>query len=178
MKECSMVSKPSYDTIIIGSGPNGLAAGIALAREGHTVLIFEAKEQIGGGCRSDELTLPGFTHDVCSAIHPLCLASAFFRTLPLEEYGVEWIHPEIPLAHPLDNGTAATLQRSIEATGASLGADALTYKKLMQPLVENWETIFEAIHGPLRLQSMQHPLKLTQFGLSALRSANGIARSR
>jgi phytoene dehydrogenase-like protein len=172
-----MTSKPMYDAIIIGSGPNGLAAAITLARQGHSVQVFEAKEQVGGGCRSGELTLPGFTHDICSAIHPMGLASAFFRTLPLERYGVEWIQPDIPLAHPLDNSTAATLYRSVDETAEGLGVDGPAYKKLMQPLVEHWEDILEAIHGPLRPKSFRHPLKLAQFGLPALRSASGLARS-
>ncbi|HXR64929.1 MAG TPA: FAD-dependent oxidoreductase, partial [Ktedonobacteraceae bacterium] len=145
-----MTTKNYYDAIIIGSGPNGLAAAITIARTGRSVLVFEAKETIGGGCRSAELTLPGFTHDLCSAIHPAALASAFFRELPLERYGLEWVQPEVPLAHPLDNGQAAILARSLEETGASLGQDAAAYKQLMQPLVENWETILDAFHGPLR----------------------------
>ncbi len=173
-----MASKPSYDAIIVGSGPNGLAAAITIARAGRSVLVFEAKETIGGGCRSAELTLPGFTHDMCSAIHPMALASPFFRTLPLERYGVEWIHPEIALAHPLDDGTAAVIDRSLELTGASLGEDAAAYKKLMQPLVENWETIIDTFLGPLRPRVMQHPFKIAHFGLAALRSASGLARSQ
>lgn len=173
-----MVTKPSYDAIIVGSGPNGLAAAITLAREGHSVLVLEAKETIGGGCRSDAITLPGFTHDICSAIHPLGLASPFFRTLPLEDYGVEWIHPAIPLAHPLDDGTAAILDRSLEVTSASMGIDAVAYQKLMQPLVDNWETIIDAFFGPLRPQAMMHPFKLGHFGLAAIRSAVGLARAQ
>jgi phytoene dehydrogenase-like protein len=174
-----MTTKNDYDAIIIGSGPNGLAAAITIARTGRSVLVFEAKETIGGGCRSAELTLPGFTHDLCSAIHPAALASAFFRELPLERYGLEWVQPEIPLAHPLDNGQAAILARSLEETGASLGQDAAAYRQLMQPLVENWETILDAFHGPLRPQALlSHPFKLAQFGLPALRGARGLARAQ
>ncbi|HEU5381781.1 MAG TPA: NAD(P)/FAD-dependent oxidoreductase [Ktedonobacteraceae bacterium] len=174
------MSTPSvYDAIVIGSGPNGLAAALTIARTGRSVLVFEARETIGGGCRSAELTLPGFIHDVCSAIHPFGLASPFLRTLPLERYGLEWIHPTIPLAHPLDNGTAAVLARSLEVTGASLGQDAIRYQKLMQPLVENWETIIDAFYGPLRPQTiLQHPFKLARFGLPAIRSANALARTQ
>src|SRR6266705_7214741 len=112
----SMALHHMYDAIVIGAGPNGLAAAIALAQAGCSVLVFEAKETIGGGSRSLELTLPGFVHDICSAIHPLGLGSPFFRTLSLERYGLEWIHPPAALAHPLDDGTAVMLERSIEAT--------------------------------------------------------------
>ncbi len=174
-----MTTKNQYDAVIIGSGPNGLAAAITIARTGRSVLVFEAQETIGGGCRSAELTLPGFTHDMCSAIHPAALASAFFRTLPLDRYGLEWVHPDIPLAHPLDGGQAVLLARSLDATGASLGEDAAAYKRLMQPLVENWETIMDAFHGPLRPATiLAHPFKLAHFGLPALRGAAGLARSQ
>ncbi|HEY3993735.1 MAG TPA: NAD(P)/FAD-dependent oxidoreductase [Ktedonobacteraceae bacterium] len=174
-----MTTKNRYDAVVIGSGPNGLAAAITIARTGRSVLVLEAKETIGGGCRSSELTLPGFTHDICSAVHPAALASAFFRALPLERYGLEWVHPDIPLAHPLDNGQAALLERSLDGTGESLGQDAAAYKQLMQPLVENWETILDAFHGPLRPQAiLAHPFKLAQFGLPALRAANGLARAQ
>ncbi len=168
-----------YDALIIGSGPNGLAAAITLARAGYAVLVFEAKETPGGGCRSAELTLPGFTHDVCSAIHPAALASPFFRSLPLESYGLEWIQPDLPLAHPFENGQAAWLARSLDETGESLGVDAGAYKQLMQPLVENWELIMESFHGPLRPQAiMAHPFKLAHFGLPALLGASGLVNAR
>lgn len=174
-----MTTQSRYDAIIIGSGPNGLAAAIAIAQTGRSVLVLEAKETIGGGCRSAELTLPGFVHDMCSAIHPAALASPFFRTLPLERYGLEWIQPDLPLAHPLDNGQAAFLARSLDETGESLGVDAEAYKKLMGPLVENWETIMGAFHGPLRPQAiLAHPFKLAQFGLPALLGASSLVRSQ
>src|SRR5712691_10675806 len=118
-----------YDAVVVGAGPNGLAAAITIARTGQSVVVFEAKETIGGGSRSAELTLPGFIHDVCSAIHPFGLGSPFFRTLPLNEHGLEWIHPPVPLAHPLDDGTAVVLERSIEATSARLGEDAGAYQR-------------------------------------------------
>src|SRR5579863_4628344 len=112
------------DAIVVGSGPNGLAAAIALAQAGRSVTVFEASDTIGGGTRSAELTLPGFVHDVCSAVHPFAVASPFFKTLPLAEHGLELVQPPAPLAHPLDDGTAAVLERSIDETGMSLGPDA------------------------------------------------------
>src|SRR5436190_6907654 len=108
-----------YDAVVVGSGPNGLAAAITLARAGCSVLVCEANATIGGGARSAEITLPGFVHDVCSAVHPLAAGSPFFKTLPLERFGLEWIEPEIPLAHPLDNGSAACLQRDVDLTAKS-----------------------------------------------------------
>src|SRR3989440_11499563 len=126
-----MSKQYAYDAAVIGSGPNGLAAAITVARAGRSVVVYEARDTIGGGSRSTELTLPGFVHDVCSAIHPLGLGSPFFRTLPLEQYGLEWIQPPVQLAHPLDDGSAMLLERSVAATGATLGPDADRYRKLM-----------------------------------------------
>jgi phytoene dehydrogenase-like protein len=174
-----MTRHAGYDALVVGSGPNGLAAAITIARTGRSVLVFEASSTIGGGCRSRELTLPGFTHDVCSAIHPLGLASPFMRSLPLERYGVEWVHPQIPLAHPLDDGTAALISHSLEHTAQSLGPDAGAYRRLMQPLVEHWQMIIEAFYGPLRPRLiLPHPFKMAQFALPALRSASALARSQ
>src|SRR5437763_10289766 len=149
-----MSTTEKYDAIVVGAGPNGLAAAITFARAGRSVIVYEAKETIGGGSRSMELTLPGFVHDVCSAIHPLGLGSAFFRTLPLEQYGLEWIHPLAPLAHPLDDGTAGLLERSIEETAAGLGRDGAAYRRLMEPLSAHWDTILDAFLGPLRLSPL------------------------
>ena len=165
-----------YDAIVVGSGPNGLAAAITLAQAGKSVCVFEAREVIGGGSRSEELTLPGFLHDVCSAIHPLALSSRFFRALPLEQYGLEWIQPSAALAHPLDDGTAMLLERSIEATGETLGCDAQAYRRLMEPLATNWDTFADVLLGPLRPQTFRHPFLLAPFGLKALRSARSLAR--
>ena len=164
------------DAIVVGSGPNGLAAAIALARAGCSVLVLEAAETVGGGTRTAELTLPGFHHDVCSAIHPLGLGSPYLRTLPLEEHGLEWIQPPVPLAHPFDDGTAALLERSVEATGATLGPDAAAYRRLMSPLVARADTLLAELLGPFRLP--RHPLLLSRFGLSAILPAERLARRR
>src|SRR5438552_13062198 len=123
-----------YDAVIVGAGPNGLAAAIELARGGHSVLVREAKPTIGGGSRSAELTLPGFVHDVCSAIHPLGAASPFFRSLPLHEHGLEWIYPEIDVAHPMDDGSAVAIVRSLDETASMLGEDGASYRRLIAPL--------------------------------------------
>lgn len=172
-----MPSRHSYDAIVIGSGPNGLAAAITLAQAGQAVVVFEAKDTIGGGSRSQELTLPGFLHDACSAIHPLALGSPFFRTLPLAEYGLEMIQPPAPLAHPLDDGTAVILDRSVESTAAHLGSDARAYRKLMEPLVTNWHNIEDVVLGPLRPHFVLHPFARANFALKALRSACGLAKA-
>src|SRR5271154_6415011 len=124
----------SYDSVVVGSGPNGLAAAITLAQAGRSVLVLEAEPTIGGGMRSAELTLPGFIHDICAAVVPLALASPFFRTLPLPKYGLAFIHPDAPLAHPLDDGTAVIVERSVEQTAAGLGGDGASYANLFGPL--------------------------------------------
>ncbi|GHO97536.1 FAD-dependent oxidoreductase [Reticulibacter mediterranei] len=174
-----MVTHHKYDAIVIGAGPNGLAAAIALAQAGRSVVVFEAKETIGGGSRSLELTLPGFVHDLCSAIHPLAFNSPFLRTLPLAHYGLEWIHPPVPLAHPLDDGSAVLLERSLDTTGDTLESDGANYHRLMAPLVARWSLIEQAFLGPLRVSPLlRHPFALGRFGLLALRSAQGLARQR
>jgi phytoene dehydrogenase-like protein len=172
-----MSKNPSYDAIVIGSGPNGLAAAITLAQAGCSTLLLEAKATVGGGLRSAELTLPGFVHDVCSAIHPLGVGSPFFRRLPLAEYGLEWIYPPAPLAHPLDEDTAVVLEQSVEATSTKLGQDATAYRKLMAPLVADWDKLASDLLGPFPFPPC-HPLALARFGLSAIRSARSLAESR
>jgi len=161
------------DAVVVGAGPNGLAAAISLARAGRSVRVLEAGPTPGGGARSAELTLPGFVHDVCSAIHPLAAASPFFRQLPLADHGLEWVHPESPLAHPLEEGRAALLERSLEATAASLGPDADTYVKWMRPMVRVFEDVVAQMADPLRMP--RHPFRLARFGLRALRSAQGLS---
>jgi phytoene dehydrogenase-like protein len=169
------VSRRSYDAVIIGSGPNGLAAAVTLARHQRAVLVIEAEPVAGGGARSAELTLPGYVHDVCSAVHPLGVGSPFFRSVSLAEYGLEWIHPPAPLAHPLDDGTAAMLERSPEETGRTLGPDADAYRRLLGPLVAHADALFEEVLGPFR--PPRHPIVMTRFGLRAVRSACGLARA-
>jgi phytoene dehydrogenase-like protein len=164
---------PPPDAIVIGSGPNGLAAAIVIARAGRKVQVLEAADTIGGGCRSAELTLPGFVHDVCSAVHPFAIDSPVFRSMPLAEYGVEWIEPPLMLAHPLDR-ESALLYRSIERTAHGLGADGAAYRALFGPLVAAWPKIDDAVLGPLRWP--RHPLALARFGLKALQSAEQVAR--
>ena len=170
------MSAGPHDAIVVGSGPNGLAAAIAIAQAGRSVLVLEAEDTVGGGTRSAELTLPGFVHDSCSAIHPWPLASPYLRTLPLQELGVELVHPPAPLAHPLDDGSAAMLERSLEATARGLGPDDGSYAELMGPLVESASSLLTDTLAPLR--PPRHPLLLGRFGLSAIRSAEGLARAR
>jgi len=156
----------SYDAVVVGSGPNGLAAGITLAQAGWRVLLLEAKETVGGGMRTAELTLPGFRHDICSAIHPLGLGSPFFQNLPLTDYGLRWLQPDLPLAQPLDDGTAVTLHQCLEETAVHLGKDGASYRRLFAPLVADWDKIAAEFLGPLRLP--RHPLAMVRFGLRAL----------
>ena len=175
-KLTSTPKSQAYDAIVVGSGPNGLAAAITVARAGRSVLVVEAGDTVGGGARSAELTLPGFVHDVCSAIYPLGIGSPFFATLPLEEHGLEWTHPPAPLAHPFDDGTAAVLDRSVDVTAYGLDRDTAAYYNLMAPLVADWDKLAVELLGPLR--PPRHPLALARFGMSAIRSAYGLAKGR
>jgi phytoene dehydrogenase-like protein len=162
------------DAVVVGSGPNGLSAAIALAQAGRSVVVREAADSIGGGMRTEQLTLPGYLHDVCSIVHPLALSSPFFRTLPLEEHGLEWVHSPACLAHPFDDGSVAMLERSIEATGATLGPDARAWKKLLGRWTDEWLTLAEDVLGPLEFPD--HPFLLARFGLTAVRPAYGLAK--
>ena len=166
---------PQPDAIVIGSGPNGLAAAITLAQAGWKVTVFEAERTIGGGARSAELTLPGFQHDICSAVHAMAAASPFLRTLPLQRYGLEFIEPEAQLAHPFDDGTAAVVERSVEQTAAGLGRDSAAYVRLFGGLVRSWPRLERAALGPVTWP--RYPVSLAAFGLRALRPAERLARS-
>jgi phytoene dehydrogenase-like protein len=172
-----MSQRVAYDAVVVGAGPNGLAGAIRLAQAGYGVLLVEANATVGGGARSAELTLPGFVHDMGSAVHPLALASAFFRKLALEKGGLHWIQPPLALAHPLADGTAAAIERTLQPAGFShgLGRDRTAYERLMAPLVANWQALAEELLQPL-LHVPRHPLQLGRFGLLALRSAEGLAR--
>jgi phytoene dehydrogenase-like protein len=163
----------SYDAVVVGAGPNGLAAAVVLAQASRSVLVIEANEQIGGGSRTTELTLPGYRHDVCSAIHPMGAVSPFFQQLPLSDFGLEWIAPPAAVAHPLDDGTAAMLEASLDATAAALDGDTAAYRRLLEPFVRDHARLVPGLLGPLRLP--EHPLLLARFGLKALRSASSLA---
>ncbi|OGO27947.1 MAG: FAD-dependent oxidoreductase [Chloroflexi bacterium RBG_16_54_18] len=166
----------SYDAVIVGSGPNGLSAAIHLAQSGCSVLVLEGNDRIGGGVRSSYLTRPGFIHDDCASIFPLTLASPFFRTLPLQDFGLEWIYPEFQLAHPLDDGSAIVIDRSLEETARLLTGDEGSYRRLMAPLLNNWERFVEDLLGPLPMPP-RAAMTFIQFGLGALRSARSLAKS-
>src|SRR5262245_33882029 len=137
------MDKTDFDAIVVGSGPNGLSAAITLQRAGLSVLLLEAKNEIGGGLRSSSFTIPHYVHDICSAIHPLALASPFFKTLPLKEHGLTFIHPIIPAAHPFDDGSAAALYNSLEETSKALGKDEDAYSKLISPFVKQWPQLID-----------------------------------
>jgi phytoene dehydrogenase-like protein len=167
------MAKTEFDAVVVGSGPNGLAAAITMQQAGLEVLLVEGEQTVGGGMRSAELTLPGFIHDVCSAIHPMALASPFFSSVPLQNHGLEFIYPPFAAAHPLDNGRVAILEASIHKTAGQLGSDRDRYLKLMGPLVKRWPLIAHAVFNPWSIPS--HPLDMAQFALKALLSARHLA---
>lgn len=169
------MSSSRPDAIVVGSGPNGLAAAVTLAGAGVSVHVVEAADKIGGGARTEELTLPGLLHDVCSAIHCFGVASPYLTSLPLARHGLEWRWPEVQLAHPLDGGRVAVLQRALDATAASLGPDAARWQRLLGPLVEHFDELASDVLQPL-VRFPRHPLLLARFGLRALPPATSIAR--
>jgi phytoene dehydrogenase-like protein len=166
--------KTEYDAVVVGSGPNGLAAAILLQQNGLSVLLLEGKDKIGGGLATEELTLPGFKHDVCSAIHPLAAGSPFFQKLPLQHHGLQYIYPDVAAAHPFDDGTAAVLKQSITETAALLGEDKDAYLHLIQPLVRSWPGIADDVLAPLHFP--KHPIDMVRFGLNAMTSATHLAK--
>ncbi len=168
------MNKTDFDVIVVGSGPNGLAAAIVLQQAGLSVLIVEGKSTVGGGLRSAELTLPGVLHDICSAIHPLAAGSPFFQTLPLEKHGLEFIEPPVSAAHPFDNGTAAVLKKDIRETARLLGKDEKNYVNLIEPITKVWNDLAPDVLAPLHFPKM--PVAMAKFGLNALPSAQYLAR--
>src|SRR3954463_5562064 len=170
------VSRPSYDVVVVGSGPNGLAAAVALSRAGLATLLVEAEDTPGGGARTQELALPEFKHDVCSTVHPLAVASPFFRFLQLERFGLTWIDSQAPLAHVLREGHVILLERSVEETARRLGRDGAAYRGLLEALAERFDELAPMILGGLRVP--RSPVLLARFGLTALRSMEGLAQSR
>lgn len=160
---------------VVGSGPNGLTAAIILAQAGLRTTVYEAQPTIGGGARSAALTLPGFVHDVCSAVHPLAASSPAFAALPLAQHGLAWIQPPLPLAHPLDDGSAAILAQSLEETCTRLGSDGPAYRRAIAPLVRHWRELVLMIQGPL-LRMPAHPWLLSRFGVLAAWPAAPLAR--
>lgn len=166
---------PDTDAVVVGSGPNGLAAAVRLAQAGLRVTVLEAAATIGGGTRTEELTLPGLLHDVCSAVHPFALASPYLASLPLADHGLEWRWPEIDLAHPLDDGTAGVLVRDIDRTARGLGSDGPAWKGVFGPLVDRFDDLASDILGPI-LRVPRHPVSLARFGLRAGLPATVLAR--
>src|SRR5215471_3586195 len=157
------------DAIVIGAGPNGLSAAIELAEAGKSVWLYEANPTVGGSARSAELTLPGFVHDICSAVHPLAAVSPCFSRMPLDKYGLRFLYPAAALAHPFEDGSAILLTGSIEETGALFGRDRHAYKKLMLPITQGWSELSADVLGPPRFP--KHPLRTARFGWYAIKPA-------
>lgn len=161
---------------MVGAGPNGLAAAVVLAEAGRSVLVLEAHDTIGGGCRTAEVTLPGFRHDICAAIHPMGIVSPLLGRLPLDKFGLKWVQAPAPLAHPFDDGSAAVLHRSLTATGETLGPDGDAWARLMRPFLSSSDAFFADILKPVRIP--RHPFRMARFGAIGLRSCAGVVESR
>src|SRR3954453_19849980 len=166
----------AVDAVVIGGGPNGLVAALRIALAGRTVTLFEANDTVGGGCRSAELTLPGFVHDHCATVHTLGAASPIFGALDLERFGVRYVHPTVALAHPLDGGRAALLHRSLDRTVDRLGDDGRAWRRLVGGAVRDWEAVVPSVLQPL-LRVPRHPLAMASFGLRAVPPAAWVART-
>jgi phytoene dehydrogenase-like protein len=159
-----------FDCVVVGTGPNGLAAAVELTRSGRRVLVVEGSDTIGGGTRTEELTLPGFLHDVCAAIHPLGISSPFFRSIGVGD----WIHPEIPVTHPLDGGRAGVLYRNLDQTAIALGPDGARYRRYVGGLVDHADDLVAEVLGPVPFPP-RHPVTLGRFGLPGLLPASVVA---
>ncbi|MBT2412037.1 NAD(P)/FAD-dependent oxidoreductase [Streptomyces sp. ISL-12] len=165
------------DAVVVGAGPNGLTAAVELARRGFSVAVFEARDTVGGGARTEALTLPGFRHDPCSAAHPLAASSPAFRALPLDRYGLQWLHAELPMAHPFPDGSAAVLSRSVGETAASLGPrDAGTYRRLVEPFLPRWDTLVRDFMSLPLTALPRDPVTLARFGLTGLPPSTWLMR--
>lgn len=164
-----------YDAVVVGAGPNGLAAALRLSRAGLSTLLVEGNAQLGGGLRSEAATLPGFIHDRCASVHPLAVASPFFRAMGLNEGAIEWLRSPTPLAHVLSDGRAVCLEQSIDDTAARLGPDGARYRRLFSPFVERFEHLVEDVLAPLHWPA--HPFLFARFGLSAMRSVQGLSHA-
>ncbi|MBV8445386.1 MAG: NAD(P)/FAD-dependent oxidoreductase, partial [Candidatus Dormibacteraeota bacterium] len=162
------MSAEQYDAVVVGAGPNGLTAAVMLARQGLGVLVLEGASTPGGGARTAEMTLPGFRHDVCSAVHPLGAGSPVFRSLPLEEHGLRWLEAPVALAHPFDDGPPATLLRSVDGTAASLGIDSAAYRRLVAPFIGRWDELAPDALRPVTASLPHHPLLLARFGVRGM----------
>ena len=168
-------ARKDYDAVVVGSGPNGLSAAVRLAAAGRSVIVLEAADRIGGGTRSAELTLPGFTHDVCAAVHSFGVSSPALSLDTLGVHGLRWVWPDVPLAHPLDDGRAGVLHRSVGETAEGLGEDSARYRRLMQPLVDGWPKLLPQLLGPV-LSVPRHPVVMARFGVRAVRPATWLSR--
>lgn len=168
------MEKREFDVIVVGSGPNGLSAAITAQKAGLSVLLLEAKNEIGGGLRTEEITLPGFKHDICSAIHPMASISPFLNSVSLESYGLEFNYPEFSASHPFEDGTIAVLTKSVSKTAELLGVDRQAYLKLLTPILDNWHSITKEVLAPLHIPAK--PFQLAHFGLKAIRSAESLSK--